>query len=451
MTAFRPAGTLSLALRARLATASLACASLVFASAGCCRQTVLTNVSGQSDTFVQKGGDAITATFTQRPAIVDILFVVDNSPSMCAKQHELEQNFASFIQAIQQQQLDFHVGVTTTDFTNKQFQGRLVAGPSGVKVITPQTPNLTSVFTENVQAVGVAGATDSEPLLAAAVAVQDPLASGDNAGFLRQDASLAIILVTDEDDYSLTIPPQNPIEDPMPRYFTRLFGGIKGPGNDGLVTVSGIVGADPSSGSASDCNVSGAADQSCVDDDLSASAANRILAVVKGTNGIAQSICTTDFATLLGSLGQLIGGLTRRFDLSGAPLGETLQQGSLTVVVTPPGGSPQTVPQSDQNGWHYDPTAQSVEFIGSYAPPPGSKVQITYETLQSSFKLSHPAAANTLVVTVTQKGGKAQTIPPASQDPTAGFVYDPSTQSIVFPPANIPPLGSTIEADYSFQ
>ncbi|MHB1845084.1 MAG: hypothetical protein ACYCWW_09650 [Deltaproteobacteria bacterium] len=432
------------------ARSTIVCLALASALAPACKNTKLTTVSGQSDTFVQSAANAVTSTFTQRPALVDILFVVDNSPSMCAKQHELEQNFTSFIQVIQTQQIDFHVGVVTTDFTSSQFQGRLVAGPSGVKVITTQTTNAAAIFTENVQAVGVTGSADSEPLLAAAVAVQDPLASGDNAGFLRTDAALAVILVTDEDDYSLTIPPQNPIEDPMPHYFTRLFGGLKGPGNDGLITVSGIIGVDPTSGQAADCNVAGAVDQNCVDDDLSANAATRILGVITGTHGVAQSICSSNFATLLANLGQLIGGLSRRFDITGAPIGQTIQSGSLTVVVTPPGGTPTTVPQDDVNGWHYDPTAQSVEFIGSYAPPPGSKVVITYATLQSSFKLSHPAAADTITVSVTPKGGAAQSVPPASKSATLGWVYDSPSQSVVFPPTNIPPLGSTIEVDYSF-
>ena len=95
-------------------------------------------------------------------------------------------------------------------------------------------------------------------------------------------------------------------------------------------------------------------------------------------------------------------------------------------------------------------TPQSIEFIGSYAPPPGSKVVITYATLQSSFKLSHPAAANTITVSVTPKGGAAESVPPASTSATLGWVYDSPSQSVVFPPTNIPPLGSTIEVDYSF-
>ncbi len=435
---------------------ALAAVVLSAALAGCCRRgPSLAAVPEQADTFLQNGADTITAKFTQRPAIVDILFVVDNSPSMCSKQAALEAAFSGFLDAIGQQQFDFHVGVTTTDFQNPQFQGRLVAGPSGHPILdsTMSTAQLQQYFTEDVKAVGTAGATQSQPLLAAAVALQPPLTTGANQGFLRDSASLAVIVVTDEDDYSLTLPPSNPIEDPMPHYFTRLFLGLKGPGNDGLVTVSAISGFDPTSNppTAADCSVPAANPAGCVDGNNDGSAAARLLAVVQGTSGVAQSICQSDFATLLSNLGRLIGGLSRRFDISSAPVGQDFQASSLTVVVTPPGGQPQTIPQNDQTGWHYDASAKSVEFIGSYAPPPGAQVTITYAALQAQFKLSHQPLQSSLQVTVTPKGGTAKTVPPSSQDPIHGWTYDPPSQSVIFPPANLPPLGSTIEVDYQIQ
>jgi hypothetical protein len=428
---------------------------LLTALAACHGSSNLTAIVEQNDTFLQNGSNGYTAKFTQPPALVDILFVVNNSPSMCAKQQELVTNFQGVIQSLETEQLDFHIGVTTGDFTDPTFQGNLVAGAGDPTVLTSAAldagADIAQEFADNVATVGVTGSPDSQPLLAAAVALQEPLVSTTNAGFLRSNAALAIVIVDDQDDYSLALPPANPAEDPMPYYFSRVFLGLKGPGNDGLVTVSAIVGADPQTGLPADCDVQGAADQSCIYSDYSADAANRILAVVSATSGVPQSICQSSFGPLLSSLGAAIGGLSRRFNLSATPLGEDFEASSITVVVTPPGGTAQTISQSDQTGWHYDPTSQSVEFIGSYAPPAGSQILITYATLQASFKLTHPAAPGTITVTVTPQGQAAITVPAASGDGGVGWSYDSGSQSIDFSPAALPPLGATLEVSYEIE
>ncbi len=431
--------------------------ALLFAAAltACRGKTTLSAIVEQNDTFLQNGSNGYTAKFTQPPALVDILFVVNNSPSMCAKQQELVANFQGFIQSLETEQLDFHIGVTTGDFSNPTFQGNLVAGAGDPTVLTSAAldggADIAQQFADNVAAVGVTGSPDSQPLLAAAVALQEPLVSTTNAGFLRADAALAIVIVDDQDDYSLALPPTDPADDPMPHYFTRVFLGLKGPGNDGLVTVSGIVGADPSTEQPADCDVQGGVDQGCIYTDYSADAANRILAVVGDTSGVPQSICQSDFGPLLSSLGAAIGGLSRRFNLSATPLGQDFEASSITVVVTPPGGQPQTIAQDDQTGWHYDPTSQSVEFIGSYAPPAGSQILITFATLQASFKLSHPAAPGTITVTVTPSGQAAISVPAAASDGGAGWTYESGSQTIEFSPADLPPLGSTIEVSYEIE
>ncbi|QDG51511.1 hypothetical protein FIV42_12375 [Persicimonas caeni] len=47
-------------------------------------------------------------------AAVDILWVIDNSGSMCEEQGALRDNFQQFITQISDQNIDFHIGVTTT-------------------------------------------------------------------------------------------------------------------------------------------------------------------------------------------------------------------------------------------------------------------------------------------------------------------------------------------------
>ncbi|MEO1335346.1 MAG: choice-of-anchor D domain-containing protein, partial [Myxococcota bacterium] len=80
---------------------------------------------------------------------VDVLFVIDDSCSMDENQARVAANFSQFILAADARQVDFQLGITTTDTT--RTPGALV-GP----VITRQTPNFQQVFRQQA-AVGIGG------------------------------------------------------------------------------------------------------------------------------------------------------------------------------------------------------------------------------------------------------------------------------------------------------
>ncbi|MFB6263446.1 MAG: hypothetical protein ABEL76_07465 [Bradymonadaceae bacterium] len=69
---------------------------------------------------------------------VDILWVIDNSGSMCQEQREIRANFRDFIDQLEKNPVDFHIGVTTTHFQEvSQIEpvakpGRLQSTPSPV-------------------------------------------------------------------------------------------------------------------------------------------------------------------------------------------------------------------------------------------------------------------------------------------------------------------------------
>lgn len=441
--------------------------TLLLAAAGC-KGTNIVKVGNQTDTFVQKGKNAQSAVFNQKPGVIDILFVVDNSPSMCDKRARLSSDFSQFLAQLAVSNLDFHIGVVTTDMVSPAYSGRLVKGPAGETFLANTTPNLAAEFSGIIAAIGDNGSADSEPLLAGATALQPPLLNAANAGFVRSGAALAVVVVDDEDDYSLSLPPPPDggqsvgsgtlSGDPMVFYFDRLYKGLKGPGDENLVSVSGIVGAAlASDGGAVEpaaCDVGdGGSVAACVtiDDDSSANAAYRLLAVVADTGGLGQSICQPDFNTILTNLGKLLGGLSSRFVINSggsANQGGVFQASSITVTVTPPGGAAQPVPQDALAGWTYDQAAGAVEFLGTYLPPPGSTIEVDFASLNNTFKLSYPPVAGTLTVTVTTPGGTPKSVPTASADPVNGFTFDSASQSLVFPPANVPALGSTITASY---
>lgn len=242
----------------------------------------------------------------QKPAAqVDILWVVDNSESMREEQQALATNFTRFISGLTLCQgtgvaddicdftsgtcrvsgqpcnpPDYHIGVISTDITeaNAQFdKGQLrlvgVCVPSvgatstrelptycqgsndacsgdaenpvcdmsqAISFVTPTTPNAADAFSKAVD-VGIAGRGRESGFAAAAIALGKgtdqttrmpvPMPTR-NAGFVRPSASLFVIFVSDEEDQSFG----------ESTYFYRAFETIKGPGNEGLVSLSGIVG-----------------------------------------------------------------------------------------------------------------------------------------------------------------------------------------------------------------
>ncbi len=69
---------------------------------------------------------------------VDVLLVVDNSCSMIEEQNKLATNFESFIQYFSDAEVDWQIGVVTTDMYQEQFSGRLVGGDDEIMLVNPE-------------------------------------------------------------------------------------------------------------------------------------------------------------------------------------------------------------------------------------------------------------------------------------------------------------------------
>jgi len=303
----------------------------------------------QTDHFAQQG-----------QAKVDVLFVIDNSGSMMEEQAGLAQNFAAFLSGTQQQPVDYHVAVTTTGIEPSpsgwtRCPGGVDGGEAGrlfpadgtrPRIITRGTPSADQVFANNVT-VGVCH-WDEQGLQAAYRALSSPLVNNaddpdtalpddGNLGFLRPDARLAVVFVSDEDDGS---------SGSVDSYETFLRA-LKG--NDPtLLVVSAIVGpADLST-----CPTA-------------SSSGSRYIALAQRTGGVVESICTNDWA---GALGNISGGVfspRRRFPLSQVPADPS----QIAVEVD---GTPVT------GGWTYDAATRSVVFAAGAAPGFDSTIDVTY-------------------------------------------------------------------------
>ncbi len=158
---------------------------------------------------------------------VDFLFVIDNSPSMRAKQDNLVANFPGFIEQIRDRVVDdFHIMVVDMDAqcstaacpkTADACDHTLGAGKVMDETYTTQcgamqdsryltdaqtTPALDQAFS-CMAIVGTTGSSEELPIQAMLRAVNQLAAPEQcNAGFLRRDALLIATIITDEDDTS---------------------------------------------------------------------------------------------------------------------------------------------------------------------------------------------------------------------------------------------------------
>lgn len=319
---------------------------------------------------------------------IDILWVIDNSGSMETSQNNVISNFNSFIQRFQTLNYDFNMAFISTDAymdatdTNGAYKNTYCIafnkkcsvfrdGPgknataslhSGVPIISKLTQNITSVFNLNA-AQGIQGYGDERAFQSFKTALQNQ----SNTGFRRADAYLAIIIVSDEDDFS----------------HNAMTPALETLANNGYLTDSRIHSVDSyvsfldsytnSTPALRNYSVSAITimDQVCLDD-LNTTFARRMgtryLQMADKTGGTKASLCG-NFGQSLQMISDSVLALTSTFKLDREPIVETLQITVNGVVVV----------QDAQNGWTYDPSNLTITFHGSAIPAADSSININFD------------------------------------------------------------------------
>ncbi|MBS2032985.1 MAG: choice-of-anchor D domain-containing protein [Deltaproteobacteria bacterium] len=304
---------------------------------------------------------------------VDVLLVVDDSGSMETKQQALATNFQSFIQFAVNQQVDYHIAVTTTSTgadpsvtcgtTNGDPNNGSIAvcgtfapdDSSRPRVLTNTTPNLEQIFAQNV-AVGTWGSGTEMGFEGAYEALSPPNITGANANFLRDDANLAIVAVSDASDQS-----------PQPYdFYKNFFLNIKGFSRQNAFSFSAV---------SSTTDTPPPTSWGC-DYDGTNAVPNPYQQMAQDTNGIFQEICTDDWATSLRQLGQSAFGYRTTFFLSETP------DTSYPITVAVDGVDLPAVGANGAQHW-FPPTGSqnAITFAPLSVPEPGSTLTITYHVL----------------------------------------------------------------------
>ena len=316
----------------------------------------LTAACSETGLTVQENTDV----FYQEPAErVDILVVVDNSGSMAPYQQSLGENFNAFIQFFIDANVDYQIGVTTTTIIKPEYSpdfpqctqqmineipnaGHIANGT----VITANTPNAADVFRDLVN-VGTCGNGFEMGLEAARIALTPELLTGNNAGFIRENAELSLIFVSDEEDVS-----------PLPvNEYINAFREVKGQRSREAINASSLTVIDPA----------------LCDNAAGSSAGARYIDVAAQTQGVARDLCSQDFASIVTDLSLNSSRLQDVFYLSRTPDLNTL---SVTVEAGPLA--------CDSGAWSFEfineggEDRPAIVFERDALPPIGSQITVRY-------------------------------------------------------------------------
>jgi len=274
---------------------------------------------------------------------VDVLWVVDNSGSMSDIVAHLGDRFESFLNSFDTLGIDYRIAVTSTDMDSAGHKGAF-QGP--VKVIEKGVGDPLSEFRQATD-LGSSGSGSEKGADAAHAALTSPLIDNENAGFVRDGAVLAVVVISDEDDDSTM----------GDSTFISWLDGYKG--DPSKTSFSAVVG---DGGSLFGCSSSSFPP-------VSASPGTRYIKYQEATGGTFQSICDEDFDEVLAYLGYGASGLEYEFALEKEP------RSLAGITVTVDGVE---VRRSLRDGWIYDSVSNSIRFARTAVPGPNAVIVISY-------------------------------------------------------------------------
>jgi hypothetical protein len=265
----------------------------------------------------------------------DILWVIDNSCSMIEERDKAAKNLDAFISDFNVSGLDYQMAVISTHTHDALFYGK-------PPVLKYDDPLLKERFSERIRMEEVC-TWDAHGLYAAHLALSEPRRSRYNKGFLRDDAFLIIIVISDADeDYELT----------SPEYY-KFFTSLK-PGKPYKVNISAIVGDRPGG---------------CRSESGDAEPGLQYLDLADMTRGFFESICSPDYSEALNRIGKNLNSYINAYPLSEAP------DQKYPIIVKVDG---RVIERHPTRGWTYNSTLNMIQFTGNFKPQIGDVIEITY-------------------------------------------------------------------------
>lgn len=288
-------------------------------------------------------GEETDAIVVPQEFAVDVLWIIDNSGSMGDNQKALSAESPTFIDYFEATVgLDYHIGVVSTDMVDPAHTGKLQEA-QGVRWIDADTADPYGVFAQ-MALMGTNGSGDEAGRAATQWALDVELNAW-NKGFVRDEAPLAVIVISDEPDssdlYGVGI---QPFID-----FMRQF-----KPDPALVTMSTVVGPVPYDTTGCAAPPTGYPD------------------VQTALGGLFWSICDPNWDTVLGSLATLALGTRVEFFLTEIPVVDSIE-----VQIVEADGTETWLTELGVD-FTYDGVRNSVTLL-TYAPGPMATVYLHYE------------------------------------------------------------------------
>lgn len=286
---------------------------------------------------------SVTDRFTQLAGPkVDILWVIDDSCSMGDEQARLIQNLSQFIGYADSVNSDYQMAVIDTDARSSRAGEFHFCYPHP-RIIrnnyVDRERAFRCLFNVGLQGSGIeAGIGASMRALERAQLPFDPNFRNVNSGFIRPDANLAIVALSDEEDQS------DESDDLMLDYFQSIHGAdrvkfhaIAGPVSEPCATRQAMPGI-------------------------------RYNLMSRRTGGQFFNICLEDWQPLLQSLG-----LNVFVPIDSWQLTQAASPASIVVTV-----DGVTVPYSQTQGFTFDAPTNKIAFHGTAVPGPGQEIEVQY-------------------------------------------------------------------------
>ncbi len=278
---------------------------------------------------------------------VDILMIVDTSGSMLKHQTNLADQIGNFVGALEKTKVDYRVAVTTMDMGNGGEGGRFLTGPGSAPAVLPFSyPALATTLAARIRAGEDSPVERGLEAMKASLSL--PLSGSSNKGFLREGALLVVIVLSNEDDKSIT-------DD-----YVGFLNALKPPleYSDERSWVAHFIGVQPN-------------DKTCATSSWNYySPGLRYKELADASGGRSENICTADLSLAVDNIKARIIEIVTEYSLGP----RKAREASILVYV-----NGVLLPNDETNGWTYNSSRNSITFHGSGVPAPGSLIHVDFD------------------------------------------------------------------------
>ncbi len=290
---------------------------------------------------------------------VDVVFMVDDSSSMASHQNRLSAAIPDLIQKLLSLKLDMHFAVVSSNMAGNNNGkpadgGKFLGSP---RYLTSGTANLASVLSSRIK-IGEGGSNNERGMESLVNSLSAPHIINEGSGFLRQEAYLVVIALTDEEDNSpVPVGATQPLS-----YYKNFFDNLKPQTQPGVKNwVMNVIGKLSLSTPCSTFSESG-------------SISEPFMSLATYSGGIQTSLCTNDLSNAVANIKGRLVEIVTDYRLKKVPNISTIQ-----VFMN---GSP--VPRSNVNGWDYLPSINAIRFYGSYIPKADANIRVDFTPDQAN-------------------------------------------------------------------